>query len=252
MTLYHEEFGRGAPLIICHGFLGASSNWRRCAERLSKDYHVYVLDLRNHGLSFHDHDCTYPSMAQDVLEFILHHRLESPVLLGHSMGGKVIMQAASDSSVDLSKLIVVDIAPKAYDLRHLFILKALEKIGLGDLRSLSELDHVLSLDIPDPVLRGFLLKNVIRDSDGLRWKINLEGLTRGYSDIAASPSLRPSIELPTLFVRGGRSDYILLPQDDLTISTFFEDYQISTLDGVGHWVHIEAMDQFISVVLDFL
>lgn len=251
MTLYHEEFGSGEPLIICHGFLGSSSNWRAIAQKLAAQFHVYVLDLRNHGMSFHDSDCTYASMANDVLDFIRIHHLESPILMGHSMGGKVVMQAASDALFDIQKIIVVDIAPREYDSRHLSILRAMHAVSLGDLSSVLALDSALKRDIPDPFIRGFLLKNVVRQADGLRWKINLEAFLDHYSDIAASPILRLDISIPTLFIRGALSDYIEA-SDEAIILTHFDGCRFVTIPGVGHYVHVEAQELFLSAVLDFL
>lgn len=251
MTLYHEEFGSGEPLVICHGFLGSSSNWRAVARALASQFHVYVLDLRNHGMSFHDSDCTYPSMAKDVLDFIGTHHLASPILMGHSMGGKVIMQVASDAPFDIQKVIVVDIAPKTYDLRHLSMLRAMHAVSLGDLNSVSALDSALKLDIPDPFIRGFLVKNVIRQADGLKWKINLDAFLEHYPDIAASPVLRTDIATPTLFIRGALSDYVTMA-DEASILTHFEDCQLVTIPGVGHYVHVEAPELFLSAVLNFL
>jgi len=252
MTLYHEEFGQGQPLLICHGFLGSSSNWRTVATKLASRFHVYTLDLRNHGLSFHHADCSYPAMAQDVLEFMYSHHLENPILLGHSMGGKVVMQLASDCPVSLLKLIVVDIAPKRYSDRHRQILDALSRLSLGDKSSLSELDQALSRDIADPALRKFLLKNCERNADQFAWKINLEGLRKDYDAIAAAPDLTEIIESPTLFVRGEKSDYIQLPDDERLIRKHFSDYRLKTISGSGHWVHVEAPALFMEVIDDFL
>ena len=252
MTLYHEEFGQGLPLIICHGFLGSSSNWRSVAQKLSSHFHVYTVDLRNHGLSFHDSDCSYLAMAQDIVEFIHHHRLDNPVLLGHSMGGKVVMQVAADCDVSLSKLVVVDVAPKRYGDRHRRILDSMCRLALGDMTSVSELDKALSYDISDPVLRGFLLKNCIKNANHLAWKINLEGLRDGYDSIAESPVILDVIDTSTLFVRGENSDYIVLPEDDFLIRRYFSEFRIETVLGAGHWVHVEAQVQFMTTVLDFL
>ena len=252
LMLYHEEFGQGQPLIICHGFLGSSSNWRSVARMLATQFHVYCVDLRNHGMSFHHSDCSYVAMAQDILEFIHYHRLENPILIGHSMGGKVVMQVAANADLLLSKLVVVDIAPKRYSDRHRIVLDSMSRLALGDMSSVSELDHALRLDIADPVLRGFLLKNCIKNAHHLAWKINLEGLREGYDSISAPPVILDTIDCSTLFVQAERSDYMVLPDDELLIRRYFSEFKIRTVLGAGHWIHIEAQIPFVDLVLDFL
>ena len=51
VALAYQEFGDGEPLVILHGLFGSARNWQSVAKRLADGYHVYSLDLRNHGRS---------------------------------------------------------------------------------------------------------------------------------------------------------------------------------------------------------
>lgn len=95
MHLYSQVRGEGPPLIILHGLLGSLDNWQSMSKRLARGHTAYSVDLRNHGRSPHSRVMNYPALAQDVRELIVEHSLTSPSVLGHSMGGKVAMQLAT-------------------------------------------------------------------------------------------------------------------------------------------------------------
>ncbi len=251
VPLHHVEYGQGEPLIILHGLLGSADNFRSIATQLGQFYHVFCLDLRNHGLSGHADTMTYADMADDVIQFIANRRLFEPILLGHSMGGKVAMTVAGSYLDQLSRLIVVDIAPKDYENRHSLILNAMNGLNLDRYTRLSEVDHALSAAIPSPQIRGLILKNLIKEGDLFHWKVNLPVILNQYPFLQEAPPLLESIDLPTLFIRGGESDYIL--DDDLEfIDALFPDSDLRTIRGAGHWVHAEAPNAFVDAVLSFL
>ena len=106
MKLAFADYGEGAPLIILHGLFGSGRNWASIAKKLSVSRRVLTVDLRNHGSSPWDADMSYDLMAEDVLSLIKTEKLESPVLLGHSMGGKTAMTAAMMAPDAVGALIV--------------------------------------------------------------------------------------------------------------------------------------------------
>src|ERR1700740_435831 len=111
MELAYRKFGEGQPLLILHGLFGQSDNWNTLAKRFAEQgFEVYAIDQRNHGLSPHSTEWNYTVMANDILEFIETHKLQNPILLGHSMGGKTAMFFELQNPGILNKLIVADIA----------------------------------------------------------------------------------------------------------------------------------------------
>lgn len=102
--LYSRIEGEGQPLLIIHGFLGMSDNWKSLGTQYANEgFQVHMLDLRNHGRSFHSNDFSYELMVADVLEYCNHHNLSNISIIGHSMGGKVAMLLATTYS-DLIKI----------------------------------------------------------------------------------------------------------------------------------------------------
>jgi len=252
MRLHFQAHGEGVPLIIAHGFLGSLDNWRTMSTRLAAHCRVYVVDLRNHGQSPHSKIMNYLVMAQDLREFIEEHGLRSPVILGHSMGGKVAMQLALQYPEQVDKLVIVDIAPKSYPSMHGQLLTALRGLRLQTYKFFGEIDSALTGAIPDPLVRQFLLKNLTRDpNEGFRWRIELDAIVENYAELTKAVAAGSPFTKPACFIRGGRSNF-LVEQDYQSIRGYFPRAQFKTIASAGHWVHIDAPDEFYRIVTDFL
>jgi esterase len=251
MKLFFRELGSGQPFIILHGIFGSSDNWLTQAKILSQHYHVLSLDLRNHGQSPHDNQFDYPVMVDDLLEFIDTNNLQDPIILGHSMGGKVVMNFALAHPDKLEKLIVVDIAPRPYNLEHYVIVDGLKAIPIQSITSRNDADAALASYVPEPDVRQFLLKNLQRKPDGsFSWKINLPVIAEKLSNIGVDLQFDGQFDKPTLFIRGGRSKYVN-DQDMTRITKVFPQAELKTLD-TGHWVQAEKPQEFVETVTNWL
>jgi len=254
MQLFHKEYpGPGKPLIVMHGLFGMLDNWHNIARKLSEKYHVFLLDLRNHGQSPHADTINYPIMADDLFEFMQDQGLANAAILGHSMGGKVAMEFALKFPEKVSKLIVVDIAPVRYKPGHNEIFDALFKLDIKDQnKKRSDLDKELSVGIPEFGVRQFLMKSLDRKEEGgYNWKFNLQALYDHYDEILAEIETGRTYSDQTLFIRGGNSPYV---QDQFLsqIEAHFPNYELETIAGSGHWVHAEKPDELLKSVNGFL
>ncbi len=251
MKLFFREVGQGQPIVILHGIFGSSDNWLTQARMLSSQYRVFSLDLRNHGLSPHDDVFDYPAMVEDLAGFLDQHQLKDPVIIGHSMGGKVAMNFALAHPEKLEKLIVVDIAPKAYDLEHYVIVDGLKAIPIEAIASRTEADEVLARFVPEPDVRQFLLKNLQRKPEGgFTWKLNLPVIDKHLPKIGFDLEFSGVFQKPVLFIRGSKSKYIR-DNDIDRIKTVFPNAVLETLD-TGHWVQAEKPKEFVELVEGWL
>jgi esterase len=243
------------PLIILHGLFGSSTNWKSIAQCLTKSYSVDRVDLRNHGASpWHD-TMDYLDMADDVKQFIEQHQLENPILLGHSMGGKVAMQLALSHPELLTRLMVVDIAPVAYPPAadgQMDVLAGMEAMEVEALSSRKEAEQRLVATIEDEATRKFVLTNLIRNEDGgYRWRLNLASIRDNYDRLREKPLLGEAFTKPTLFVKGALSNYIQA-QNEEEILDLFPRASVKTIMQAGHWLHAERPQAFQKIATDFL
>lgn len=252
MQLHFKEYGQGRPLILLHGLFGSSDNWHSVAQCLAEQFHVFALDQRNHGLSPHTAEMTYALMAQDLNEFLVARGLGRVFVVGHSLGGKTAMQFALQYPGKVEKLLVEDMAPRAYSPAHENIFAALLGLDLAKFKARQEIEAVLQPDIPSLVLRRFLLKNLGRHPDGtLFWKINLRSLSRNYPRLGEPVLSSVPFAKPVLFIRGGKSNY-LNAEDEPLIRQLFPLAEIKTIAEAGHWVHGEKPTEFLALALAFL
>jgi esterase len=242
MKLAFKQLGSGKPLIILHGLLGSADNWLTIARRIALKHTVYLLDQRNHGQSPHAPEFGYEFLAADLEEFIQDHLLGSVRLIGHSMGGKAAMCFALNYPQRVEKLVVVDIAPKSY--HHPFFVRLLDfmlHLDLGRFSSRAEIDDAFHEVVPSPGVRQFILKNLERTEQGYRWKINVQSLHDNLDAIFAAIGAGRTFDKPALFVRGGRSDYVL-DEDEAGIQALFPQARLVTIPGASHWLHVDAED----------
>lgn len=254
MKLYFRQAGETGPaLVILHGIFGSSDNWLTISKTLaSQGYRVFALDQRNHGQSPRGDEQDYHSMATDLREFLEDQQLDQPILIGHSMGGKAVMQYAMLYPNTYDKLVIVDIAPKFYPVHHADLIRGLNAIDLLNLKSRSEADTLLSQYEPSLTVRQFLLKNLYRNEQGqFAWRLNLPVIERELHGIGEELTNPRIVTEPTLFMRGSESPYIL-DEDISTIKRIFPNAQIETIQGAGHWVQAEQPAEFVQTLTKFI
>lgn len=251
MKLFFREYGEGLPVVILHGLLGSSDNWLTQAKLMSPHYKVFTIDQRNHGQSPHDDAFDYQAMVDDLVEFLADRGLAEATLIGHSMGGKTVMNFALQHPGKVSKLVVVDIAPRAYNLEHYTLVEAMCELPLPSLKSRNDADTLLAAKVPEPDVRQFLLKNLQRSAEGgFSWKPNLPVIREKLVNVGVDLLNNSTYDKPTLFVRGARSAYIK-DSDWEGIIRRFPNAKLETLE-TGHWVQAEKPQEFVSLVSRWL
>lgn len=251
MKLEHKISGEGKPLIILHGLFGSLDNWQTHARKLSEYFKVILVDQRNHGHSPWSDELSYELMATDLAELMDDLGIEKAYLLGHSMGGKTVMQFTEKYPERVEKLIVADIGFKQYPLHHQQIIAGMDAISATERNSRSAAEQLLSEYVQDAGTRQFIMKNLYWvDKTQLGWRFNLEVLKREMRNILGEISLT-ECWIPTLFIRGGKSNYIV-DNDISDIEEKYPDMQMVTIENAGHWVHAEAPEVFMNAVLEFL
>ncbi|KAI9475523.1 MAG: Alpha/Beta hydrolase protein [Benjaminiella poitrasii] len=263
VLLNHEKYSMKSPstespIVICHGLFGSKQNWSSLAKaissRLNRD--VYTVDLRNHGDSFHSPTHNYKVMSEDVIRFIDRHQLNQPVLLGHSMGGKAVMATALTYPTRIGKVISVDMPPVALRLSRDFsrYVEAMRAIEEARPRRQAEADRILSQYEKDVGIRMFLLTNLKRQDEVMRFRIPYEILGKALSEVSGFDVAKgAAFEGPTLFVAGGNSPY-LKPFDERgkEIKAMFPNSSLEVVKDAGHWVHAEKPDQVLNLLTSFI
>lgn len=251
MGLHYRESGlQDAPaVVLLHGLFGDKDNLGGLARQLADHYRVVALDLPNHGHSPWHEDVSWPSQQAQLQQTLDALAITQCHLIGHSLGGKLAMQQALHQPERTLSLTVLDMAPVTYsDQRHAAVFAALAVVAAQRPATRAEAEQLMSTHLPDAAVRQFLLKNFVPQQG---WRFNLPALQQGYHQLMAWPDPSGHYAGPTLFIKGGRSDY-LLPEYQPLILAQFPSAKARIIPDAGHWLHAEKPDLLRKLVVDFL
>lgn len=252
--MHYVSHGQGKPVLLIHGLFGNLDNLKNLGSVLAQRHQVIRVDVPNHGLSEHWDMMDYPSLANAMVELLDQLQLSSAHVVGHSMGGKIAMAMALLHPSRVTSLVVADIAPVSYEPRHQTVFAGLTSLVFDQNTSRkSALEHLLTSGIDEGTAQ-FLLKNLQRTDTGFEWKMNLNGLIRCYDriigwDLPISADVH--FDKPTLFIRGGESNYVTAEHRD-DILRQFPRVTAKTINGTGHWLHAQKPDIFNRIVAEFI
>jgi pimeloyl-ACP methyl ester carboxylesterase len=251
MKLHYKQFGEGQPLVIMHGLFGMLDNWQTLGKQWAENYHVILVDNRNHGHSPHAPDFNYEVMVDDLAELVDDLFLDDLYIIGHSMGGKIAMKFAQTYPELVQKLVVADIGPKHYPVHHQQIIAGLKSVDLTTVGSRGKVNAQLAPYIEDEGTRQFFLKNLYwREKGVLDWRFNLDTIAQNIENVGED-MLGNICNVPTQFIRGAKSNYIL-DEDFDAIKATFTQAELATVSNAGHWLHAENPSEFYEKVSAFL
>ncbi|MBI0157437.1 MULTISPECIES: alpha/beta fold hydrolase [Gilliamella] len=247
MKLNYKLHGNKQPILLMHGLFGSLDNLNMLAKDLVANYQTIQVDLRNHGQSPWSNIMNYQAMAEDIVELCHDLQLQNLILIGHSMGGKVALQLSQLIPQQIAKICVIDIAPVKYTQTiNTPVIKALAQCIVQQLVDRKQIAEVMRQHgLSEPTIL-FLLKSFKHE----RWLFNADVIINQYDNIC-DWQIISACDIPTLFIRGGNSNYIT-DKDYPAIFSQFPNAQIETVAGAGHNVHAEKTEQVLQLLYPWL
>jgi len=106
--MYYEEYGKGNPMLLLHGFGGCTKNWHPFANELSKHYHLIVVDLRGHGNSTNPQEkFTHRQAANDVFLLLEKLKIKKFSAMGMSSGGMTLLHMATSQPNRINSMVLI-------------------------------------------------------------------------------------------------------------------------------------------------
>lgn len=239
-------------LVLIHGLFGSLDNLSFIHRHFEQSHNVLSVDLPNHGRSTHISGFSLERCVELLLPVISDHANGPVYVLGHSLGGKVAMLMALNNPDTMQKLVVADIAPVKYPSLHDAIITSLGNVNLEKLHTRSDADTQLSEGIPETGIRQFLLKSLWQTPEKQwKWRFNLDDLAENYANIRGWPEIQKAFPKPSLFVKGGNSNYITKEMQSAIVSKF-PNAKAHIIENAGHWLHAEKPVAFNNVIERFL
>ena len=236
--------GPGPELLLVPGITSPAITWGFVAERLAERYDVHVLDVRGRGLSeAGDLDYTLDAMADDVVALVA--RMNKPIVMGHSMGGRIAIRAARKDATHISGLILVD-PPMSGPGRRGYpanwpwygdsIMMAQKGCSAADMRKFCP-----TWTDEQVALRAEWLHTC-------QWgaiRIAFDGFAT--DDVHAD---MPSLKLPVrLVIAGGAT--VVLPEDAAEMASLIPQMETRRVEGAGHMIPWDDLEGFLAAVIDF-
>ena len=252
MALYYEQQGSGDPVVLVHGLFGSSTNLRGIARKLSHSFHVISVDLPNHGRSPHTATMNYRDMSSALLDVLHHVGLDKVNWVGHSMGGKALMDLALTHPGRVERLVILDIAPVQYSHGHLPFIDTMAALDLSGIASRADADRALSTAIPDAATRLFLLQNLVQKDGSFDWRLNLPVLREYHDQILGFPAYGDvTFDGPSLILSGANSPYVSADYHG-DILRYFPNASFQVVQNAGHWLHADQPQAVCDAVARFL
>jgi lipase len=257
MRLHVHEWGvrSAAPVVCVHGVSAHGRRFRKLAEeRLAARFRVLAPDLRGHGRSDHDPPWDLSTHVDDLLETLEEAGVGVAAWVGHSLGGRLILELASRAPERIRCAVLLD--PAIQILPHVGLDFAEEAARDHSYAAVDEaIEARLASGAPTP--RAFLeeeaREHLAPSSDGrLRWQVCRSAAVTGYSELCREPP-PPTIlgHVPALLVHA--SQFGLVREEQL------EEYEAALGDGLevvavpgGHIVYWDAYEETANAVEKFL
>ncbi len=108
IEMYYEDFGKGEPLLLLHGFGGCSQNWQPFVDELAEQYRLIVVDLRGHGYSTNPRNIfTHRQAANDVFQLLEHLKIGQFSAMGMSTGGMVLLHMGTSQPQRIKSMVLI-------------------------------------------------------------------------------------------------------------------------------------------------
>jgi lipase len=206
----HEWGDPDAPLLVClHGVSGHGRRFRRLVEeRLASRFHVLAPDLRGHGQSGWDPPWNLATHLADVVETVDSLGIEGAVWLGHSFGGRLVLELDPER---VERAVLLDPAIRIPPGRALELAEG-ERAAKAFATVAEAIERRIEtaplLHTPGELLEEEMREHLTRSDDGLwRYRYCQSAVVAMYGELAAGPPSRP-LDFPSLLVVGRESGLV--------------------------------------------
>jgi lipase len=252
----HEWGSPDAPPVVCvHGVSAHGRRFRKLAEeRLASRFRVLAPDLRGHGRSEYDPPWDITTHVGDLLALLEHVDVESPAWVGHSFGGRLLLELAARSPERIRCAVLLDPA-----------IQILPHVGL-DFAEEAAKDHAYTsvddaiearLESRAPTPRSFVeeeaREHLVPSPDGrLRWRYCRPAAVTVYSELCREPPPATVLDsVPALLVHASQFGLVREEQLEAYEAVLGEGLEVLAVNG-GHIVYWDAYEQTADAVEKFL
>jgi pimeloyl-ACP methyl ester carboxylesterase len=228
--------GQGEPaLVFVHGWSCDKSYWSGQVKSFSYRFRVVTLDLAGHGQSGTNRkEYTIKSYGSDVAAVVNKLGLKKVVLIGHSMGGDIVAEAARSLPGKVSGIVMVDSYKEFKNYSREEVDKFMGKFKGDDFKDqVKTFVKSMFVEKSNPAL----VEKVSNDMASAPKNIALPSLQSALDHHRDMPRLLQELRLPVFAINADNA-----PTDMNSMKLF--DVQVMTMPGVGHFLMMENPEGF--------
>ena len=240
--IYYEVEGEGKPLILLHGWLASSETMKPLQQHLSRNFKVYNVDIIGFGKSeLPDKPMNTNDFGDFLAKFIEQLNIENPILIGHSHGGRTVINYAGRKLGKINKIVLIDSA------------------GIKPKRSINYYIKIYTYKIVKKILKLFpknlerIRKKVLNKFGSADYKASPEILRKTMNIIINEnqKEIMKNINVPTLMIWGDKDTATPL-NDAKQMEKHIPNSGIAVLEGTGHISYLEKLPQCCIILDEFL
>jgi lipase len=251
----HEWGDPGAPPVVClHGVNAHGRRFRRLAEEhLASRFRVLAPDLRGHGASEWEPPWTIATYTHDVLETLDAAGVRRASFVGHSFGGRLVLELAAVDADRVDRAALLD--PAIQILPHVgYDFAERERADNSFATPEEAIEARLESGAPTP--RAFLeeemAEHLVRHHDGrYRFRYCQSAVVSLYGELCTPPPPPESIRVPLLLVHAEQFGLVRIDQLEAYAAALGDLVEIVAVPG-GHMVYWDAFEPTAAAVARFL
>ena len=255
LALHYLEWGEATnpALILLHGGSAHAHWWDHIAPALARTHRVLALDLRGHGESAWTHPPAYEiaDYVADLEGVITALELDTPVLMGHSLGGFVALRYATTAVASRGAFVIVDIGPRLCSSRTMRLLRSLPPPVYSTEADVYTRFRLLPAETrATPALLRHIARHSVRPDHTGRFHLKSDRavMTRQPCDLESQLT---RIVCPILFIRGQHSSTLSAERLAHLVHACPRATGIE-IPQAGHHVFLDQPAAFLDTVTTFL
>jgi len=232
--------GKGTPaLVFVHGWSCDKTYWREQVPEFSKKYKVVTIDLGGHGKSGLNRDnFTIESFGDDIVNVVNDLKLENVILIGHSMGGMVIIDAATKLPGKVEALIGIDTYEQLVDTTN--APEMLEQLMGPFYADFENSTRAFVKSMFPATADSVLVETIASDMSSAPKEVAMQSFTSMFD--YGTTKIEGKLKMLDIPIRAVSTDF--WPTDVEGNRKYAKSFDVKIMKGYGHFLMLENPEMF--------
>lgn len=259
IDMFYFDTKSDGPIILClHGRWGRAETWSDFIQHYGKQYRIIAPDQRGHGFSSKPiSKYTAEEMVADIIELLNFLKIDSVILVGHSMGGRVAGYLAALYPNYVKALAILDRSASGLTksntlpLEQILSTDPLTKDWPLPFSTLDEAMNFIQEFTDSNLSYQYFMNSLIETVEGYQMLFSSQAIAAGIAHDEDWFYLLPKINCLVLLIRA--SSHEAIPDEDYTkMQSLIPNCIAHEVSHPDHNVHLGNKEEFYTFFDEFL